>query len=187
MIINIRGTSGAGKTHLVRRIMELYDNKVVFRETGEKRKQPLGYILTSKGKKSVALIGHYESPCGGCDTITEMERIFNIVRKAHENGHHVIYEGLLISADIKRTAALHEEGLPLTVIALSTPLEECLASVNARRAARGKMEPVNPKNTESKHKGVQQSMRRFQERGVPSEWHDRDGAFARIEELLNVN
>lgn len=201
MIINIRGTSGSGKSHLVRSLMECYDSRLRVMQDG--RKQPIGYLLDSSvSGRRLAIPGHYETDCGGCDTITNMEQIFQEVRVAHRVGYDVVFEGLLVSADIQRTLALHTEGLPLLVIALSTPLEECLASVNSRREgafqrrlervraenfAKQRMghkllpEPtprgeVNPRNTESKYRGVQSSMKRLQEAGVRAEWAPRDTA-----------
>lgn len=209
MIINLRGTSGSGKTTLVRSIVQDAARVVKFHEEG--RKQPIGYALDLPGSTlPVALIGHYETACGGCDTIPSMDKIFELVRWSADNGFHVIFEGLLISADLQRTLALHTEGRPLTVIGLSTPLEECLASVNKRRqtAFEGRLEriqaensvreeagrkllplpepkgDVNPKNTESKYKGVTKSMEKLIEAGVTAEWHDRASALARLQGLL---
>lgn len=213
MIINIRGTSGSGKTTLVRRVIELYGSKIAFKEPD--RKQPIGYLyarkLGDKGK-SLAIIGHYETTCGGCDTISKMEKIFELVRTATAAGHDVIYEGLLISADVVRTAALHQDGLPLKVIALDVPLEVCLDSVNGRRqrayqerlarvtaenevlAAKGRKllelpeerGDVNPANTASKFKGVQQSMKRLLDLGINAQLADRDAAFQLIREELSI-
>lgn len=162
MIINIRGTSGSGKSHLARRIMDLYPSRTKVRVEG--RRQPIGYICHREDGKDLAVLGHYETACGGCDTISKMEEIFELVRTSHLADMDVLFEGLLISADVNRTAALHEEGLPLRVVALDLPLEVCLESVNSRRMERlgpEKFTPVNPKNTESKHKGVRRSCERL--------------------------
>jgi hypothetical protein len=186
VIINIRGTSGSGKSTLVRRVLANYKGRVSFREEG--RKQPIGYLYQHPtGGRSLAVVGHYETPCGGCDTISKMERIFELVRQSHAAGHDVLYEGLLISADVVRTAALHHEGLPLHVVALDVPIEVCLDSVNGRRREKNPDKPpVNPKNTESKHRGVQQSVVRLREHGVDVSVLDRDGAYARLQELLGL-
>ena len=185
MIINIRGTSGSGKSTLVRRVLECYESKSVFRE--EKRKQPIGYLYHRTGGKSLAVIGHYESPCGGCDTIPKMEKIFDLVRQSYAAGHDVIFEGLLISADVKRTMELFSEGLPLKVIALDTPIEVCVESINLRRRAKNPdKEDVNPKNTESKHKGVKGSMVKFEAAGMNAVFASRDEAFNIIKQELNL-
>lgn len=189
MIINIRGTSGSGKSTLVRRVMELYGGpKVVYREEG--RKQPIGYALhRAQGVpgRPLGLIGHYETACGGCDTVPKMDRIFELVREAHANGMDVLFEGLLISADFNRTYALHADGLPLLVVGLDVPLDVCLDSVNQRRWAKNPNKPpVNPKNTESKWKGTKNTMKKLQEHGVDARWADREGAFKIIRGALDV-
>jgi energy-coupling factor transporter ATP-binding protein EcfA2 len=198
MIINIRGTSGSGKSTLVRSIRALYKGPTLkYHEPG--RKQPLGYLHHRAADQGsgppLGLVGHYETDCGGCDTIPKMERIFELVLQAHGRGMDVIFEGLLISADVNRTVELFNAagGHQLQVIALDVPIEECLDSVNARRRAKDlrrgatEMRPeVNPKNTISKHKGVKQSCVRLAEAGVPVWGLGRVDAYNKIKELLNL-
>lgn len=190
MIINIRGTSGSGKSHLAREIMKQYEATMPYYVTG--RKQPIGYRLMKNGRKDLAVIGHYQTDCGGCDTIHDMNEIFKLVRASHNAGCDVLFEGLLISAEVNRTAQLHLDGLPLIVVALSLPLEECLASVESRRAAKaertggGPRPPLNPKNTESKHKGTMQSSARLEAQGVEVHRCDREAAFNLISNRLTL-
>jgi len=185
MIINIRGTSGAGKSTLVKAIMDKYVSMTVYKEAG--RKQPIGYLcMPAAGSdlKSMAVIGHYETPCGGCDTIPGMEKIFNLVRMSYEDGHHVLFEGIMIVADSKWCKGLHEDGLPLKVITLDkVPIEVCLSSVNHRRMQRmgpDKYTPVNPKNTEKRVKPIANSVDRLRAAGIHVENCDRDEALAFI-------
>lgn len=211
MIVNIRGTSGSGKTTLVRRVLELYRSKSAVRIPD--RKRPIGYIYQHPaGGRPLAVIGHYETACGGCDTITDQDHIYELVRKSHAAGMDVLYEGLLISAEVNRAVKLHQDGLPLLVVALDTPLDVCLASINQRRqadfdrrlekaeaenserAAKGRKlielpEPkgeVNPKNTASKFSGVKTSMKRLDEAGVRAVWADRDGGLEIIKKELGL-
>jgi hypothetical protein len=214
MIINIRGTSGSGKSTLVRNIVKLYTGpKLAYHEEG--RKQPLGYmhhrslLSTTGGGRPLGIVGHYETDCGGCDTIPKMERIFELVRAAADKGMDVIFEGLLISADVERTATLAAGYMGgFHVIALDVPIEECLDSVNARRRGKDQrrweaasllaMEKgkhpeqlverpgVNPKNTISKHKGVKQSCKRLRERGIPVHEVGRVAAYGLVKELLGL-
>jgi hypothetical protein len=156
----------------------------------EDRKQPIGYILTKALHRPLALIGHYETACGGCDTITSMDDIYERVRAAASAGMDVLFEGLLISADANRIIALHqwaqEAREALHVIALDTPLELCIDSVNQRRAidAIAKNKPykgdVNPKNTTSKFSGVKSSMKRIEAAGLSCSWESRDSAYEYI-------
>ena len=187
MIINLRGTSGSGKTTLVNRLIGLYGSKVTFREEG--RKQPIGYVYRHpKHGKQLALIGHYETPCGGCDTIPNMDKIFTLVRQAHEAGYDVLFEGLLISAEIRRALELHQEGLPLIVVELTTPVDLCVESVNLRRIAKkgDAAVPLNPKNTVDKAKGVRSSTKKLQEEGVRCVALSREEAFKLIKEEFRL-
>lgn len=190
-IINIRGTSGSGKSTLVRRVMGRYQSKA--RVKIEDRKQPIGYILTKAMHRPLALVGHYETACGGCDTITSMDDIYERVRAAAVAGMDVLFEGLLISADANRIIALdawtkeaHLGATSCRVVALDTPLELCLTSVNQRRRASsdavGKpyKGDVNPKNTKSKFQGVKSSMKRLEAAGVACSWESRESAYELI-------
>lgn len=213
MIVNIRGTSGSGKSTVIRELFKLARDRSVWdplwseipqdllprNEKGEpkKRKQPWGYVLEMPGnfRRNVVVIGHYETACGGCDTIPSFDLGFALIRAAHKCNYDVVYEGLLYSADAERTLALHRDGLDLHVIALDTPLDVCIASVNERRqgskraqqrAEKGeeKLPDVNPKNTESKFKGTQSTMKKLQAAGVDAQWCDRPGALDRLVKLL---
>lgn len=191
MIINIRGTSGSGKSTLVRAVTKFYDKRFPVKIDG--RKQPIGYIhqVTDDSSGSVigrplAVIGHYETDCGGCDTITSMDDIYNRVKASHALEMDVLYEGLLISADANRVIALHSDGFPVRVIALNTPLDVCLESVNHRRRNAAMVKgreykgDVNPKNTASKFAGVKSSMRRIEAAGLTCSWESRETALQLI-------
>lgn len=193
MLINIRGTSGSGKSYLTRRIRQYYPTVARVMEDG--RKQPISYIQSparhQDGISSLGIMGHYEAECGGCDTISSMDKIFGMVKHGHSLGLDVLFEGLLISADLKRTQELHDLGMPLLVVGLSTSIAECLDSVNGRRMARFKRQghpekytPVKEKNTISKHKGVIKSIEKMQAHGMDAVWASRDEAFPLIMERL---
>lgn len=186
MIINIRGTSGSGKSTAVRSLMALFPEKTNIKIEG--RKQPIGYVLRHPDReKSLYVLGHYETACGGCDTINGMDAIYNYVREGAAQGD-VLFEGLLISAEINRTVQLHKD-FPgqLLVLALDTPLDKCVASINERRWAKNPDKPpVAEKNTTSKFKGVQSCMRRFAAEGLDARWVDREQAVAAMREALKI-
>lgn len=203
MILTLRGTSGSGKTWLARRIMEHYAHRCAVHIP--RRKRPLYYDffreppppdneteeqmqarIASRGQP-LRVLGHYESPTGGGDTISQgLDFIAELTQKGHDEGYDVLYEGLVISSDFKRIAGFHAAGLPVGVIVLNTSLADCLASVNARRAAKGKTEPVNPKATREKHRAVELMVPRFRAAGVPV-WHvDREEAYSVAKELLKL-
>jgi len=195
MIINIRGTSGSGKSTLVRRIMDQYTG-CRSRIKRPNRKQPFGYLLTQEHKVGalgglgppLIVIGHYESPCGGCDTIKTYAEVFQAVRDAHTSGYNVLFEGLLLSTDKNHIRKLAEEYKDdHLIVGLDVPVEECLRCVNERRRAKKPdAEPVNPKGTKSKHATNRRAMSSFISAGLNAEWHDRESAFTRICKELGI-
>lgn len=176
MIINIRGTSGSGKSTLVRGVISKATSKARFMRPG--RKQPLGYVLGFDGATSLFIPGHYETACGGCDTINGLDDIYGLVQEAADLGNNVLFEGLIVCSDYKRLVRLKEEGYPVRVIGLTTPIDLCVDSVRQRRLARGNEKELNPKNTEAKHKTNVSVLRRFEEAGVAVSYLSRDDALA---------
>jgi thymidylate kinase len=190
MIINVRGTSGSGKSHLVRRIMELYPIKN--RIFTEGRKQPVGYWLRrselQEKDRPLFVVGHYETACGGGDTITAgIEEVYRMVRQAIDQGNDVMYEGLIVQNDAARCIELCQKN-PNNhiVILLSTPIDECLASVQARRAERGNDKPLNPTNTEKSFKSTLAQRSRFRDAGVNWQHLGREQAFEVSKRLLGL-
>jgi thymidylate kinase len=186
MIINIRGTSGSGKSTLVRKVMELYKEKAAIHVDG--RKQPIAYSLQSpETERDLFVPGHYETACGGCDTINGLDKIYDLVTENAVLGN-VLFEGLIVCSDFRRMVELREEfgAQNVLVIGLDTPVDVCLASVQERRAARGNDKPLNPKNTESKFKTNRRVLERFEEAGVPVVWLSREEAFERIKKEFGL-
>ena len=144
MIINIRGTSGTGKSTLVTNLMDKYetvgtkqDYVLGKRDTiGPRTKmKTVGYTLENK----VHIVGRYETKCGGCDTIKTQDQVFQLVVDAANNvkHDHVIFEGLLTCNSYGRWKELAEQQ-PFFFLFLDTPIEVCLDAVIVRRMERGK-------------------------------------------------
>lgn len=148
MIINIRGTSGSGKSHLVKHIMSMYVSTEANYIKG--RKQPLWYLLhNDEHEPELAVVGQYETACGGGDSISKVQDMFDLVNDLDSQGYHVIFEDMRAGAyEWRRTVELHD----IRVIFLNTPLEQCINDVNKRRRERGVMAPASTKNTEAKYK-----------------------------------
>lgn len=163
-IVIVRGTSGAGKSTLVREIMSGYETKTP--EFIEKRKQPYSYTLTSPGKRPVHICGHYETACGGCDTLPTLDVIFDMARQAHADGKHVICEGMLLASDVKRAAALALETNDVVIISLTTPIDQCCDNIRARRAAKGNEKELNETNTRNRYEYEQKQVKKLQAMGV---------------------
>lgn len=152
MIINICGSSGSGKSSLVRQLMSQYPIRIPLQP--ENRKRPVAYTC---GKhcygNNLFVLGHYETACGGCDTLASwfpdgmLHEIYEWIRAAHTSTTNIIYEGLLIESDVKRAINLHKDGYPFVAVFLNTSKQLCLDSVRMRREANGNFKPLNPKNT----------------------------------------
>lgn len=189
MIIQIRGTSGSGKSHLVKEVMKLYANKIKYMVEG--RRQPIAYTLNEIDGKPLTVIGHYEAKCGGCDTIAvpgkSYQIIFDLIKTAAQNGNDVLFEGLLISGDVNWTLSLKE--FPLMIIQLTTSLEDCISSINDRRKARlgDKFTPVKEANTITKYKLCEKVGEKLKAQGIIVEKHSRESALERIKAILHVH
>lgn len=184
MIIGIKGTSGSGKSTIVRQVVERYGVEEPIHVEG--RKQPFYTIHHSdKLSRSLVTLGHYNTPCGGCDTISKQATIFELIREHHAAGRDVLFEGLLVSGEVTNTAQLHKDGLPLEIIGLDVPVDLCIDSVNQRRWAKFPDKPgVKPDNTVAKHRGVRLAIKRLQAEGVSCTWANREAALNMVAGLL---
>lgn len=182
MIINLRGTGGSGKSTIVRQVMSSYASKIPTFITG--RRQPISYLLQNEHHPPLVVLGHYETPCGGTDTITKPDDVFRMVRDHNTMHHDVLFEGIIVGDDVTRTATLHLDGLPLMVIALNTPLEECFRGIQARRDERGDDRPFDKKNTTSRAERLKRNMSRLKASGVETHWCSRGEAFDLIQMTL---
>jgi predicted kinase len=156
VIISIAGTSGAGKTTLARELIA----QAMAREDVKSDGKVIGAILQLPGKLDTFLVGRYEEglqTCG-CDTIKDVERVYTLVADMAAAGMNVVYEGLFVMNHTRGPELCwkaRREGWNITVLHLTTPLDECFRSINARRAAQGEGPLENRKNTEGNFKRAQ--------------------------------
>jgi len=175
MIVNPRGTFGSGKSTIVRRVMDRYDERRPVHIEG--RKQPIGYRCVRPDGHDLWVVGHYETACGGGDTIPKIDLIYNHIWHAAQIGYDVIYEGgALIQSDWRRAAELAKKH-DLLVVIIDVPVELCLNAIKERRAKRGNLDPVNPKNTIVRARGTIRNAGNLEKAGVRVEWcKDRESA-----------
>jgi hypothetical protein len=110
------------------------------------------------------IIGSYETPTGGCDTVKTQDEICDRVFRYCQKGN-VLFEGLLVSGLFSRYNALADKCLPYadTIVGfLSTPLEVCIARTLQRRKDKGNDKPFDPQKTLApKFEAIKASKRKF--------------------------
>jgi hypothetical protein len=210
MIVNVRGGSGAGKSTVIRAIMSRYPNRVPHFVEG--RKQPLWYDLSGEGLPPLRVLGHYESECGGCDTISKnpgdenekaMAFIFRLVREADDADLNVLFEGVILTTILGELPKLHAEARPIVVVNLTSDLETCLLGIADRRlrkegaapgfqgvrtvqAFREGLEEVTVKNNVGKLKSALKTAKQLEAVGITVYHEDRASAVPRILEVLSL-
>jgi hypothetical protein len=132
--INIRGTNGSGKSHLIRSFLAKY-------ETGKIRAELPGDLLGIGGKVEayrtlyrgapVYTIGQYETKGGGCDLIPKQDMVCDLVRKYIKQGH-VLFEGVVITTLYSRYFNLSQEVGGMIWAYLDTPLDKCIKRIERR-------------------------------------------------------
>ncbi|HAM40072.1 MAG TPA: hypothetical protein DCP69_01700 [Candidatus Omnitrophica bacterium] len=188
MVINVRGTSGSGKTTVVRGVFKAGTAEKLFATEddgslfGKQSPKPEAYRVDVDGvARPVFVIGSYEQVCGGCDSIGTQDEVCDRVRRYAAKGH-VLLEGLLISHLFSRYAALDRELQPTRYVwaFLDTPLELCLARVEQRRLERGVTKPLNPTNTTQKWHDAHRVFAKCQAAGLDARWVDHQTATADV-------
>ncbi len=164
MIVNLRGTNGSGKSTIVRKLMEKYPERDPVHING--RKQPVGYFCYRDNGKTLWVIGHYETACGGCDTIPTVEDVYTLIRRRAADCD-VIYEGLLVESDTTRAIQLSKDFPPFMIVLLSTTLEECQKAIQARRDERGTTKDFNRELTPEEFAALSSTKKKFLRQGVP--------------------
>lgn len=156
MIIQIRGTSGSGKSTVMRQVMKELGTWMPCYLPG--RKQPFYYHLDN-----MAVLGHYESPCGGCDTIGSAGVVYRETMAMLQIGVEIVLtEGLLLSEDVKWSSQLPD----LRVLYLTTSLETCLSQIKDRREQAGNDKPLNILNTANRIPVIERSRVKLTTAGV---------------------
>jgi len=147
LIINPRGTSGAGKTEFVRRLCALYggpDALAPVRRPG--REKPIALLGAHPRRgRPLVILGTYEATRGGCDTISGrdggMDLVFDLAADHAARGHDVVLEGLVLSADVARTADLARRH-KVHVLRLATTVEQAARNLAGRRRAGRSLLPL---------------------------------------------
>ena len=144
-IIKLHGTSGSGKTTVARELMKSAD--MVRTILNPASRKPEAYEVRWLYKHPLFILGPYTATCGGLDSLSDVNDHIRLLQHYAEIGH-VFYEGLLGSEYYGRIGKVSEAYGNAHIFAfLDTPIDLCLARVQARRLARGNTKPLNPANT----------------------------------------
>lgn len=193
MIIQVAGTSGSGKSHLMRSVIAHFEGKTLgmlpTKHQVPGRSSPLSYLYPTKEQlgRDTLIMGAYETPTGGCDTINDVSQIFARVKAYHDKRCHVLFEGLFCMNQTRGPQLAEEVGKDYHILQLTTPLAQCMASINERRAERGAGELANKKNTEDNYRRATNFCLRMRDAGARVHRVSRDEALDKIWELLGVS
>lgn len=160
MIIQVRGTSGSGKSWVMRSIKEQYQVHTPQFIPG--RNRPLYY-----SKDRLAICGHYECISGGGDRIGGGLACYGVIKNLRESGYDsVLCEGLLLSEDTKWTHQLQQQFKDVHCLFLSTPLETCIDRINQRRVDAGNTKPLKEDNTRHRAEVIERAYQKLLRLGV---------------------
>ena len=206
MIINLRGTSGSGKTTVVRALMAKYPAIEPLMVADERGREKIhGYecrMANFPGNPpNLYVVGSYKNVCGGCDGIKTQDEICNRVRNYAGLAGDVVFEGLLISHLFSRYVNLDREmsstNSQQTIWAfLDTPEQVCVDRVKARREQRfsakclvadekGRVRPEHPgplneKNTRQKWNDMRRVFQKCTRDGLDARWVNHENPTAQV-------
>lgn len=163
-VINVRGTGGSGKSHLVVSFMKKYGAMPIRKASSSDDLFNAGgkveaYLVDYKGQR-VYVIGRYETATGGCDGIKTQLEVCGRVLKYVRLGS-VIFEGFLISGLYQRYRLLSRRVGGTYWCYLDTPLEKCINRISSRN----KGKEFDTSNTAAKYKATQATKRKAEADG----------------------
>lgn len=180
MVIDIRGTNGAGKSHVVHKLLGQYEHRIEhFASNG------LEAPVTVIPDFDLRIVGKYTTPCGGADGITSQGLICDMIRWAAPQGD-VIVEGSIVGSVYKRWADLAREVGNYRFLFLNTPVEECIRRVLQRRQSRGETAPFDPHKTLiPRFEAIRRVYEKLTDDGLEAYWVDALTSVDHVEQLLS--
>lgn len=143
IVVNIRGTSGSGKSYIIHQLLLLEG----WNEWKDNSGKVLGYYNV---RNNWAIVGSYRTTCGGCDTVKSQDEIEERIQIFLNGGYNVIFEGLLTSTISSRWANFSNRistQANTVFYYLDTPIEQCIENIKNRRLQAGNTKPLNENNT----------------------------------------
>lgn len=192
MIIQICGTNASGKTTAMRKVLAAAKevSPMIFVPNNGGKQKLAGYGCTFEGvERTVIIMGPYEGAAtGGCDALGgSAEEHYNSVKKLHDNGFHVLCEGIRIMNHTRGIELQKATGCVHAVV-LTTPLDEVKRSLEERRAAANNTRELKSmKDIESNVTRARNYALKIYEVGGKMYKVDREGAPDKILEILRAN
>lgn len=180
MIITVRGPSGSGKSTLVRAIADCYPNYAPFYVAGRRKPIFTEYVNPNVNGKRLLILGHYEIANGGVDTLPTLDTAYAIAREHDRLDRNILMEGKCMSDGVSHVARLRHEGHMVCVVHLSTPIEQCVASVRQRG------HNIAERTIVRTHRKVSTNMETFLNMGLPVFSGERTACLAHVRELLGI-
>lgn len=181
MIINIAGTSGSGKSFLMRSFLDW-----VRKEGSVNEREENGYRIALPTYGTGFIVGKYDVPSGGCDTISDVSAVYNLVRGKLKLYDHVLYEGLFCHNMTRGTELVQEYPGQFHIIQLMTPLAKCMEAINERRAVKGKGALEKTENTIGNYKRAESYCAKMRDSGAKVHKLKREIALPKMLEILGV-
>jgi hypothetical protein len=147
MIINLRGTSCAGKTTIVRSLIGSLDATPIFGALGQRQPEA---IKLHRHQRPLYALGPY--PAAGADAIVSrlgVQGVIDLLEKYSPHGD-VIFEALIISSMYGAIGNWLRDHPPAIVAVLDVTMKECLAGLVARQGDR----PRPAKTQEDHHRNT---------------------------------
>jgi len=136
LIIQLRGTSGAGKTTIVRSLIESFPKPTpIYGAFGTGQPEA---IKLHRSPRPLYALGPY--PAAGCDSIIGrlgVQGVIDLLEKYCARGD-VIFEGLIISSMFGRLGEWLKDHPPVIVAVLDVSIADCLAGLADRQGDKQK-------------------------------------------------
>jgi adenylate kinase family enzyme len=156
MLLQLRGSSGSGKSYVAHQLLERYEHKPLYNPAVRKT-VPYAYALPG----GLFILGGYTARGGGVDgwpvetTVRELEAL-------DEPGRFIFFEGLLISRSRGQWERLARNGHEYVAAILDTPPELCIQRVYERNGGK----QINEWRLRDNHRGARTAVRYMGEAGI---------------------
>jgi len=140
VIINVRGTSGSGKTTAVMKLLKMFPNHPFYDKEGK----TYGHRIDVKYNRFVFVVGPYRTSCSGCDRLKSQDQVCELVTRFSKWGD-VLFEGYRTSGSVQRYVNL-AHSLPnhqFLFAFMNTPLKKCLQRLQKRRKKNNLTKPLS--------------------------------------------